>query len=81
MSGSEYLQEALGDVLAKALSAVAKERPLDPIKFMAEFLYRTRSEEQTAKTDEDVDSGHYEDQEAPTNESNASLYTLELSDR
>lgn len=26
-SGSAYLQEVLGDVLAKALSAVARERP------------------------------------------------------
>ena len=34
------LQDALGDVLAQALSAVAKERPADPVQFVADFLLR-----------------------------------------
>ena len=40
LSGSEYLQEVLGDVLAKALSSVAQERPEDPVSFVAEYLYK-----------------------------------------
>ena len=28
----------MGDVLAQALSAVAKERPADPVQFVADFL-------------------------------------------
>ena len=30
----------MGDVLAQALSAVAKERPADPVQFVADFLLR-----------------------------------------
>ncbi len=40
ISGAEYLQQVLGDVLAKALSSVAKERPDDPVNFVAEYLYK-----------------------------------------
>lgn len=42
-------QEVLGDVLAKALSAVAKERPEDPVQFVAEYLYRARLREKDPK--------------------------------
>ena len=38
-SGSQYLQEVLGDVLADALSKVAKERPQDPIQYVADYLH------------------------------------------
>ena len=38
-SGSQYLQDVLGDVLADALSKVAKERPSDPIQFVANYLH------------------------------------------
>ena len=38
-SGSQYLQDVLGDVLADALSKVAKERPTDPIQFVANYLH------------------------------------------
>ena len=38
-SGSQYLQDVLGDVLAEALSKVAKERPEDPIQYVANYLH------------------------------------------
>lgn len=38
-TGSQYLQEVLGDVLADALSKVAKERPVDPIQYVADYLH------------------------------------------
>lgn len=38
-TGSQYLQEVLGDVLADALSKVAKERPIDPIQYVADYLH------------------------------------------
>ena len=38
-SGSQYLQNALGDVLADALSQVAKKRPTDPIQYVADYLH------------------------------------------
>ena len=38
-SGSQYLQNALGDVLAEALSQVAKKRPSDPIQYVADYLH------------------------------------------
>ena len=38
-SGSQYLQDVLGDVLAEALSKVAKERPSDPIQYVANYLH------------------------------------------
>ena len=40
-------QDALGDVLAQALSAVAKERPADPVQFVADFLLRKHGEMKT----------------------------------
>jgi hypothetical protein len=39
------IQDVLGDVLAQALSNVARERPSDPIEFVADFLYKKRQEE------------------------------------
>lgn len=79
LSGSEYLQQVLGDVLAKALTAVARERPKDPIGYMAEFLYSARKDQVDKVSDQD--SGHYEDQEAPSNASTVTLSTLELSEQ
>ncbi len=90
-SGSQYLQEVLGDVLAEALSAVAKVRPKDPVQFVAEFLHErsVKEKEETVKDEakeaeqdlkaeaEEADSGHYEDQEAPTS---GSLDTVKLDD-
>ena len=94
-SGSEYLQEVLGDILAQALSAVAKARPRDPIKFVADFLRDVRRQqlkEELILTAEknniidhgpqggsDKDSGHFEDQEAPSNESaTTTISSIEL---
>ena len=37
-----YLQSALGDVLADALSQVAKARPEDPIRYVANYLHSLR---------------------------------------
>ena len=37
----------MGDVLAQALSAVAKERPADPVQFVADFLLRKHNEMKT----------------------------------
>ena len=34
----------MGDVLAQALSAVAKERPADPVQFVADFLLRKQED-------------------------------------
>ena len=48
-TGSQYLQNALGDVLADALSQVAKQRPPDPIQYVAEYLHSI-SDENSAKT-------------------------------
>ncbi len=45
LSGSEYLQQVLGDVLAKALSSVARERPHDPVQYVAEYLYKVSGNE------------------------------------
>ena len=42
-SGSQYLQNALGDVLADALSQVAKKRPADPIQYVADYLHSVSS--------------------------------------
>jgi len=36
------LKEVLGDVLAEALSKVARERPLDPIKYVADYLHSVK---------------------------------------
>lgn len=94
-SGSEYLQEVLGDVLAGALSSVARERPRDPVQYVADYLYKVQEEEKRLSSsrhrsdhdhdlrerDEeeyDKDSGLYEDQEAPSNQSNSTISTLEL---
>ena len=48
-SGSQYLQNALGDVLADALSQVAKQRPPDPIQYVADYL-RSVGDQNPAKT-------------------------------
>ena len=44
-SGSQYLQNALGDVLAEALSQVAKKRPNDPIQYVADYLHSMSSDD------------------------------------
>ena len=62
-SGSQYLQEVLGDVLAEALSKVAKERPADPIQYVANHLHslnikapRMDSPEKNEDNDEEPNS-------------------------
>lgn len=84
-SGAEYLQDVLGDVLAGALSSVARERPPDPIQFVANYLYKVRREQlhgdEADKHSDDEDSGHFEDQEAPSNKSSSTVSTLELGGR
>ncbi len=49
MNASEYLQMVLGDVLAKALSEVARERPSDPVQFVAEYLHQVSDATQSAR--------------------------------
>ena len=44
-SGSQYLQHVLGDVLAEALSQVAKKRPADPIQYVADYLHSVSSDD------------------------------------
>ena len=44
-SGSQYLQNALGDVLADALSQVAKKPPADPIQYVADYLHSVSSDD------------------------------------
>ena len=44
-SGSQYLQHVLGDVLAEALSQVAKRRPTDPIQYVADYLHSVSSDD------------------------------------
>ena len=46
-SGSQYLQNALGDVLADALSQVAKKRPADPIQYVADYLHSMSDDNRT----------------------------------
>jgi len=60
-SGSQYLQDVLGDVLADALSKVARERPTDPIQYVADYLHNL-------KPDEDEETLHYEETEEQQNE-------------
>lgn len=49
-TGSQYLQDALGDVLADALSKVAKERPIDPIQYVADYLHGVKHKDSTKKS-------------------------------
>ena len=44
ISRYDYFQEVLGDVLAEALSAVARERPNDPIQYIADYLHSIKGE-------------------------------------
>ena len=46
-SGSQYLQNALGDVLAEALSQVAKKRPSDPIQYVADYLHSVSDDDRS----------------------------------
>ena len=85
-NGAEYLQEVLGDILAQALSSVARERPKDPVQYVAEFLRNIvdKQEQKRIKKKDNgghnrsSDSGHYDDQEAPSNNSSSTLSTLDL---
>lgn len=83
-SGTKYLQDVLGDVLAKALSAVARERPEDPVQYVADFLndYDNRKKKEALTKDDDHDSGHYDaDSSARSNESTATLSTVDIKDQ
>ena len=53
------LQDALGDVLAKALSAVAKERPDDPVQFVADYLYRKHDDMKQQENEEGFHTTSY----------------------
>ena len=81
-SGSSYLQDVLGDVLAKALSSVARERPQDPIQYVADYLHNVTAEEnrhikhETAVSEEGDDSGHFE--ERSNSNIGSSLDTINL---
>lgn len=54
-TGSQYLQEVLGDVLADALSKVAKDRPIDPIQYVADYLHGLKINNSAIEDNQETD--------------------------
>ena len=72
-SGSQYLQDVLGDVLAEALSKVAKERPEDPIQYVANYLHSLKPippapipEEEPRSPTPEPEQEHFDEHVEPT---------------
>ena len=46
---SEYLKKHLGGALTAALAEAVEKRPLDPIEFIAQYLYKLKENEAAEK--------------------------------